>query len=45
MPTDHIDRNDLARMADDGCPNNVDRTGESKTHDLAEFWAMLGKDA
>jgi hypothetical protein len=42
MQSDHIDRTDLNRMADDGCPNNP--TGDTQTHDLAELWVVLGKN-
>ena len=42
MQNDHIDRTDLHRMADDGCPNGP--SGESTTHDLSEFWARLGNN-
>ena len=41
MQSEHIDRTDLCRMADDGCPNIS--TGDSQTHDLSEFWLRLGK--
>ena len=37
---DRVDRTDLCRMADDGCPH----ADESKTHDLAELRAALGRD-
>ena len=39
MQNDHIDRHDLYRMADDGCPNGP--SGDSQSYDLAEFWAKL----
>ncbi len=42
MQNDHIDRKDLHRMADDGCPNGL--SGDSQTHDLAEFWTILGNN-
>jgi len=41
MQNDHIDRTDLQRLADDGCPNT---TGDTQTYDLAALLARLGKD-
>lgn len=42
MQNDTIDRSDLYRLADDGCPNVPDR--DTGTHDLSDLWAALGKD-
>ena len=38
---DNADRNDIDRLADDGCPNT---TGDSQSHDLSKLLAALGKD-
>jgi hypothetical protein len=42
MQSDFLDRTDLYRLADDGCPHVPDR--DTNTHDLSDFWAALGKD-
>ncbi len=42
MQNDNIDRTDLYRLADDGCPHSPDR--DTNTHDLSSLWAALGKD-
>jgi hypothetical protein len=42
MQNDIIDRSDLYRLADDGCPNVPDR--DTGTQDLSELWADPGKD-
>jgi hypothetical protein len=42
MQNDTLDRTDLSRLADDGCPHATDR--DTGTHDLAGLWAALGKD-
>ena len=42
MQNDLIDRADLFRLADDGCPHAPDR--DTGTHDLAELWSATGKD-
>jgi len=39
MPNDMLERFELHRMADDGCPNGP--SGDTLTHDLAELWARL----
>jgi|GEM_PF-6908151 len=39
---DHIDRNDLCRLADDGCPH--DFTADTAVHDLPDVWNVLCKD-
>jgi len=36
MQTTHLEIEELSRLADDGCPNLHDRTGE--TYDLADLW-------
>ncbi|MBP3955577.1 hypothetical protein J8F10_09815 [Gemmata sp. G18] len=41
MQNDLTDRSDLCRLADDGCPH---ATGDTRSHDLSELWAVLGKD-
>ena len=41
MLNDNADRNDIYRLADDGCPNT---TGDSQSHDLSKLLAALGKD-
>ena len=38
MQTTAADREDLSRLADDGCPN----PGDTATHDLSELWQDLG---
>ena len=40
MQNDNLDRADLCRLADDGCPH----AGDTKSHDLAELWDGAGKD-
>jgi hypothetical protein len=42
MQNDHIDRTDLSRLADDGCPHAADR--DTGTHDVPALWTALGKD-
>lgn len=42
MQNDTIDRSDLYRLADDGCPNVPDR--DTTVHDLSGLWAALGQD-
>jgi hypothetical protein len=39
MQNDNIDRTDLCRMADDGCPH-----ADTKAYDLTELWGTPGKD-
>jgi hypothetical protein len=36
---DRIDRADLCRLADDGCPH-----ADTRAYDLTELWSGLGKD-
>ena len=43
MQADSIDRNDLYRLADDGCPHSP-APGDTSAHDLSALWAALGKD-
>lgn len=40
---ERTDRNDLYRLADDGCPH-VPTADATATHDLSALWAALGKD-
>jgi hypothetical protein len=42
MQNDNLDRADLSRLADDGCPHAADR--DTGTHDLTTLWLALGKD-
>ncbi|AMV26339.1 hypothetical protein VT84_18220 [Gemmata sp. SH-PL17] len=42
MQADSIDRNDLYRLADDGCPHSP--TSDTSAHDLSALWIALGKD-
>jgi hypothetical protein len=42
MQNDHMERLDLHRMADDGCPNTA--TTDSLNHDVTDFWAILGNN-
>jgi hypothetical protein len=42
MQATPIDREDLARPADDGCSALPERTGDTTTHDLAELWRDVG---
>ena len=39
MQNDDLDRTDLCRLADDGCPH-----AETRVHDLADLWSGPGKD-
>lgn len=39
MQTTAADRDDLSRLADDGCPNT---TGDTAVHDLADLWQDIG---
>jgi hypothetical protein len=42
MYGDHTDRNDLSRLADDGCPHApINDTGAA---DVPETWYTVGKD-
>jgi hypothetical protein len=41
MQNDNAERNDIYRLADDGCPNT---TGDTQSHDLSELPAAPGKD-
>lgn len=42
MQTIHVELEELACPADDNCSNLPDRTGDTKTYDLAELWRDLG---
>jgi hypothetical protein len=42
MYSDHTDRNDLCRLADDGCPHVS--PGDTGVTDVSEVWGVLGKD-
>lgn len=42
MQNDHIDRVDLHRMADDGCPNVPDR--DTHSFEINTRWDALGND-
>ena len=42
MQNDLIDRTDLSRLADDGCPHAADQPGAP--YDPAEVGAVFGKD-
>ena len=37
MQTTAADRDELARLADDGCPN-----ADTATHDIGDLWIDLG---
>ena len=38
------DRDDLSRLADDGCPNAPPRSDDSTTFDLSALWGAAGGD-
>jgi hypothetical protein len=40
MQTTAADREDLGRLADDGCPHPP--ADDTATHDLAELWQDIG---
>jgi hypothetical protein len=42
MQNDHIERVELERMVDDGCPHSS--FGDSHEHDLSNFLSKLGKN-
>ena len=42
MYSDHTDRNDLCRLADDGCPHAA--PGDTAAADVSEAWNALCKD-
>lgn len=42
MQGTHTDREDLSRLADDGCPQVPEHTGDTKTYDLGELWRDVG---
>jgi hypothetical protein len=42
MQNDNLDRTDLSRLADDGCPHASDR--DFGAHELSDLRAALGKD-
>jgi hypothetical protein len=42
MQSDQIERIELHRMVDDGCPNTP--SGDTQVHDLTDFMVVLGNN-